>query len=203
MQHLKLFPTNVGIYDVEDYESINQDIFNIEGFNSGAYFFKEYNDIWKLKDQVPGLQKLHDEFLKNAAIYANNYYGMEYKPEYFEIIEGWIVAKESSDLRIHNHRLTQIAAVYYCQAAENSGNLEFFDPRGTLGFVSLDSAKPYNVYSHKPVVGQMILFPGWLLHRVRPNESGIERVSLASNIRLKDEQRFHTEKKIPTNVVPF
>jgi uncharacterized protein (TIGR02466 family) len=203
MKHLKLFPTNFGVYEVEDFESINKDILELDGAQDGRYFFREYNDIWNLKGEVPGLQKLHDEFLKNAAIYANNYYNMEYKPEYFETIEGWIVSKESSDLRIHNHRLTQIAGVYYPQVTDKTGDIEFFDPRGTLGFVSLDSAKPYNVYRHRPEVGQMILFPGWLLHRVRPNESDIVRVSLATNIRLKDEQRHHSQRDIPPNVPSF
>lgn len=203
MKHLKLFPTSLGIYEVEDFESINKDILSIEGVEDGQYFFRTYNDVWNLRDRVPGLQKLHDAFLQNSAIYANNYYNMEYKPEYFETIEGWIVSKESDDLRIHNHRLTQIAGVYYTRVTEDTGDIEFFDPRGTLGFVSLDSAKSYNIHRHRPEVGQMILFPGWLLHRVRPNKSDVVRVSLATNIRLIDEVRVHQQREIPVNVPTF
>jgi uncharacterized protein (TIGR02466 family) len=199
MNHITLFPTILGVYNVEDFESINKDVLAVEGLTENKFHFRNYNDLWEYKDKFPGLQKLYDEFLKNAAVYANACYGLDYKPEYFTVLEGWATSlkNDSEEFRIHNHRLTDLACVYYANVSDDSGDIEFYDPRGGLGFVSLDSAKPYNVYRYRPKTGQMILFPGWLLHVIRQNKSDVNRISVATNIKLKDEVRYKKEKIIP------
>jgi uncharacterized protein (TIGR02466 family) len=190
--NLKLFTTHVGVYQIDDSESINREILCIDGLLDNKYNFRNYLDIWQLRDQVPALDKLYHAFLHNAASYANECYDLQYESSYFQMLEGWcsLSLPHNQIEKLHNHRLTDVAAVYYTQVTDQTGDIEFYDPRGGLGFVSLDSAKPYNIHRHTPKTGQMILFPGWLLHTVCPNDTNTARVAIATNIKLREEIRY-------------
>ena len=188
-----LFPTHLGIYDVKNSEALNQELLNIDGLASNKFSFRNYIDLWQYKDQHHCLQILYEALLENAVKYANDCYGLDYRSEYFTVLEGWATSSVNRTIgqnRLHNHRLTDLAAVYYVNVSDDTGDIEFFDPRGGLGFLSLNSAKAYNVHAHRPKAGQMILFPGWLLHQVQPNNTNLNRVVIATNIKLNDDVRY-------------
>lgn len=80
--------------------------------------------------------------------------------------------------RAHCHPNSLLSGVYYIQAPENAGKIEFIDPR--TAFV-MNQPK----YEHKkkrprecwtkvnfnPIPGRMIIFPAWLYHSVAANVS--------------------------------
>jgi uncharacterized protein (TIGR02466 family) len=202
MAHLKLFPTNIGIYEVENASTLNEDLLKVDGLTDNKYNFRLYNDIWNIRHDVPAIKTLHDLFLTNAATFANECHPeFEYKPEFFHMEEGWCDSRlANQDLRMHNHRSSHLSGVYYCQVTPTSGDLEFIDPRANLGLVSLDSHKHYNAYRHRPESGQMLIFPGWLLHYVHSNLSGIPRVVFVTNFKLKEEFQFKGERHKPNEV---
>lgn len=77
------------------------------------------------------------------------------------------------------------SGVYYLQVPKNSGDIIFYDPRGT----ALAGRKHSALYqkdsvskSITPVEGQMILFDPLLLHAVTTNDSDEERISVAFNV---------------------
>lgn len=74
----------------------------------------------------------------------------------------------------HSHANSAISGVLYLKTPPGSGSLFFEDPRGRL--------PPFgHVLRLKPEVGDLVLFPGWLLHGVQPTLSKDMRISLSFN----------------------
>lgn len=97
-------------------------------------------------------------------------------------------AGHSNDL--HNHPQCAWSGVYYVDVGtpvpdeEKSGFIHFIDPRNGAGMVE----DPFHQFGKgrefKPLPGQMLLFPSWLLHGVRAYCGEGERISIAFNIVL-------------------
>jgi hypothetical protein len=74
----------------------------------------------------------------------------------------------------HHHVGSAISGVLYLKAPSGSGSIFFEDPRGRL--------PPFgNVMRVKPEVGDLILFPGWLVHGVHATTSTSPRISISFN----------------------
>ena len=87
-----------------------------------------------------------------------------------EIDEWWFNCGEPGDeYRWHSHNPYPWAAVLYIQTPENSGGIEF-KKRGE-----------FQVF--QPSVGDFLLFPGNLAHRVLKNHSADFRISVAFNLK--------------------
>ena len=192
-QHLKLFPTNLGIYQLDDFETINAELMSNSELSTGAYDFVKRENVWGLNDRVPAVKRLHDFMLECAARYAENSYNYEYHPEYFYHAEGWTQSTDAQDYNffMHNHRMNHLSAVYYVNVDDKSGDIDFVDPRSNLGFLDLNNYANLNIHRVHPVPGMLVLFPGWLLHYVHPNKSNIIRQVIATNIKVKDEHTFY------------
>ena len=86
------------------------------------------------------------------------------------IDEWWFNCGEPLDeYRWHTHSPYKWAGVLYIQTPENSGEIEF----RRMG--------EFDVF--QPQVGDFILFPGNLAHRVHPNLSDDYRISVAFNLK--------------------
>ena len=86
----------------------------------------------------------------------------------------------------HTHPGAHWSGVYYVSqpAVEtgNSGMIEFLDPRTDLPNWRILEANAFRLKKKlRPVAGEMILFPSFLVHWVYPNESDEERVTIAFN----------------------
>jgi uncharacterized protein (TIGR02466 family) len=195
MQHLRLFPTNVGIFDVEDSETLNKELNEISFLFDGSHKFISRKSVWNLAPEYPAVEKLKNIFLDSVVEYAENYYNYEYEKDYFYMTESWAEYCDPGGYNFfpHNHRLTHVAAVYYVSVDDNTGDLDFIDPRGTLGFIGLNAQQSHNIFRFKPKNGQLILFPGWMTHFAHPNKSTITRKLIAANIRLRDDVQFFTK----------
>ena len=84
-----------------------------------------------------------------------------------------------------------ISGVYYLKAPKNCGNLVFRHPSPCIEYDwsknKLTENIEYNsgLYNFVPKEGQLLLFPSWLEHFVRPNLNKTqERISIAFNIAL-------------------
>ena len=107
----------------------------------------------------------------------------------------WAIINPPGGLnRSHVHPGCLWSGVYYVQTPENSGRIEFTDPR-TQNL--MNSAKyipgtkrPRNCWTkvqYKPVAGRMLIFPSWLYHSVAPNEStakgkDADRIAVSFNL---------------------
>jgi uncharacterized protein (TIGR02466 family) len=90
-------------------------------------------------------------------------------------------------LVIHDHSPAIMAAVYYVNCPENSGDLLLVDPRGSANWERNVEGNISNVKHKriKPVAGKLVLFPAYILHMVEVNNSTENRISIATNIYSK------------------
>lgn len=98
----------------------------------------------------------------------------------------------------HSHGGCYWSGVYYVDDggipadASLGGELEFIDPRGAgprmyaphLGFAMPGGLTIGGNEAVQPKSGRLVMFPGWLMHQVRPYRGDAERISIAFNLSL-------------------
>jgi ectoine hydroxylase-related dioxygenase (phytanoyl-CoA dioxygenase family) len=98
---------------------------------------------------------------------------------------GWVNNQyPGKSLVIHDHSPFVVAAVYYVNCPEKSGDLLLVDPRGSVNWERNPEGNVSNVKHQriKPVAGKLVLFPAYILHMVEENKSSENRISIATNI---------------------
>jgi len=86
----------------------------------------------------------------------------------------------------HAHPGAHWSGVYYVSQPEKedgkSGMIEFLSPRVDLHSWRILDAPPFRTKKRwRPMPGDMVLFPSYLMHWVYPNETEEERVTIAFN----------------------
>lgn len=198
MLELRMFPTEIGIFEVPDADAINNELKNVykdvEPRNSISFYSvktKNY-DLWKDRAKVPALEKLYGHFLTNAKQYISTFHKVE-RPRIY-MAHGWY-NMYSSDMRrqpYHHHYIpneTTLVGVYYIDVIEddpNKGTLNFIDPR--WHYIMKDDESKQHIHRLHVQNGQMVFFPGWLYHTFEETERQYNdpRVSIAVNIRISD-----------------
>lgn len=97
-----------------------------------------------------------------------------------------IVNSPGASNRSHIHPGSLWSGVYYVKAPENSGQIEFLDPR-TANLMNQPQYlnRPKSCYAsvtYDPEPGLILLFPSWLYHTVHPNLSDDDRVIVSFNL---------------------
>ena len=89
----------------------------------------------------------------------------------------------------HVHPNTEIAAAFYISVPPRSGQIVFRDPRPQCEMSGLHQKFGRTIpslgprYPVRPEAGELLLFPGWLMHQVEPGQNEEElRISMAMNI---------------------
>jgi uncharacterized protein (TIGR02466 family) len=96
--------------------------------------------------------------------------------------KSWIVKNsQGGHTHVHTHHADDITGVYYFQTTETDGNIFFDSPVGPA-ISSLCYQKYVKRHEHTPVVGKLLMFPGWLSHGVKTNTIDSDRISLAFSI---------------------
>jgi len=86
---------------------------------------------------------------------------------------------------LHNHAGSVLSGVYYVEAAEHQGNIQFQRSDNAEYHLpeQLDKINYFNAtratYAAKS--GALYIFPGWLKHHVEGNQSNTDRISLSFN----------------------
>jgi len=95
---------------------------------------------------------------------------------------------------LHDHPGADLAGIFYIKvpsSAKESGELVFMDPfnynQSNL-HEALNSKVPVRSFNVTPTEGRFLMFPGHLLHRVEPNQTNEDRISLAFNMIIKRPQ---------------
>ena len=85
----------------------------------------------------------------------------------------------------HVHQNSHYTGVYYVQAPDNCGEIIFHDPRVQLNALcpalSISSRFYTPRIKHIPKAGQLVIFPGWLLHHVKINQNDEQRIIIGFN----------------------
>ena len=120
-------------------------------------------------------------------------YDIGYYSEY-KIQTSWFTKCKKGDYaHIHSHGHMDISGVYYYKTNGKDGDLFFESPINGIdtNFVFLHLA---DHMCHSPIEGKIILFPSYLKHGVRRNETNNVRISLSFNLQF-DEKNLLTPSK--------
>ena len=89
--------------------------------------------------------------------------------------------------RPHLHPNALFSGVYWIKTPAQSGNLMLYDPRSGT-HTTLPNRKEGKLPSelwrevhYEPIAGRIIMFPAWMWHEVKPNESNDTRISISFN----------------------
>ena len=181
-----LYTTPVYSNFAKDYQSLNYHIdkvidkvdFNYKKEWGATHymstdFMKKINIIKKL-----GLNKIEKEIDTHLRNYCNelNFPMRDYASE------SWFAKFEKGNYaHIHNHGFADISGAYYYKTNGEDGDFFFESPNPYLStsecYIPLSQR-----WEYKPQEGKILLFPGWLKHGVKTNNTDNTRISLAFNI---------------------
>ena len=89
--------------------------------------------------------------------------------------------------RPHIHPNALFSGVYWIKAPQKSGNLMVYDPRPGVQMAMPDRKQDklppeyWREVHYEPRAGTCIMFPAWLWHEVKPNQSNDTRISVSFN----------------------
>ena len=181
-----LFPTPIYYSFLDNIEDVQKEVLNC--VNNLEF---EMNDRWGKTHYLsdPSFKtNLVDQynlkiFKKNLNIHLTRYcneIGLLCKP--YKVTSSWMsLFKKDNYGHIHHHGDVDISGVYYVKTNQEDGKIFFLCPTPCMesSFLYQDLASRW---SHKPMVGKILLFPGWLSHGIETNKTDNERMSLSFNI---------------------
>ena len=190
----KFFPEPVFKYKFEKFESYNNDladyIYNLQKedkdgltkSNRGGWHSKNF----KLNDKNSVQFKFALE-LKKYILDVFQKYGWKTDQKNIQIKEMWAIINKKDDFNvIHTHPNCYLSSAYYVRAPENCGKflVENPNPAKRHFFPQIANRNELNM----PVTGldvsegDLLIFPGYLPHKVAKNESNKDRIVISFNI---------------------
>jgi len=139
-------------------KDINSKLLNINNLKKSIHFHIEnYFKVWSFKQDLD-----------------------------YRIDDIWLnIAKKDEYQEEHNHFDNLFSGVIYIQTPPNSGNFEFINPLTAQAILMKNSNSFPFARSIKPIESMIMLFPSWMSHRVLPNNSLQDRISISFNIRAE------------------
>lgn len=187
MYHIEnLFPTPIYSCSIENKDDIQLEIADIlENLNyEDSYNYNKSDKNFETTD--PTIDIINQKQLTNTGQTIHYHLEQYCKELGFNLRDykriSWIVkTSKGGNTMSHTHGEYDIAGVYYFKTNEQDGEIYFESPVGPA-VSSLCFQKYSERYSHSPAIGKLILFPGWLAHGVKTNNTDSERISLAFSI---------------------
>ena len=103
-----------------------------------------------------------------------------------ELYNIWInINPPNSYNHLHNHTNSVLSGVYYVDAQEGQGNIQF--ERSDNGEYHIPTQVEKGTYytstraTYASKTGALYIFPGWLKHSVQGNKSTADRISISFN----------------------
>ena len=179
-QDLNLFPTNVMVFasdlDMDKIlkasHSIHSSTESVVVSNVGGW---QSYDNFIMED--PLLEELFTFQEKCIREYMRDYNSCRYT-----LSNAWLNINGKGDFNwSHVHPGVQLSCCVYVQNPGSGIDLE--DPRSAVSMLQGFALSPRNYveYNLRPEVGDIIVFPYWLCHKVPPNMTEELRITIASN----------------------
>lgn len=191
------FPTPIWRIDFSDYETVNAAIREeLEGLGwdrideaqravvHPSHSFAE--DRFVTVEEVPSMQEVLDYFVSGCNAIARDR-NWDTREKQVSLQNYWVhVTPPGEVTQYHDHKPALFSGVYYVDKPRDSGDLIFID------------VNPYHEFSPQSLPGKsdpisrgeftleaddgtMLIFPGWLPHRVPRNASDRRRLSISFN----------------------
>ena len=173
MQLANLFPPPVFFSKVDNFKVIQDELQS----SYDKLKFTRFNDVhWVNEDGFAGNvigSNLKKEIVKNVGLYT----GLQ-----SYVYSSWFAKFQKHDYgHVHHHGRANIAGVYYFKLKGSTGNLFFQSP--TPGLDGEGGASEIVCEE-----GELVLFPGWLLHGITTNKSDTDRISVSFNVKYINGQ---------------
>ncbi len=140
--------------------------------------------------KTPELQDLLNEVSKSLAELHSHFKFRDTLR--LAVWEAWININPKGAFNYsHNHPGAVFSCVYYVKSEPDMGNIVFRTPNIMQPFtITGEMVTSYDTFTMDemeiaPRTGSLLIFPAWLVHFVRPNESDQDRISIALNCVLK------------------
>lgn len=180
----ELFSTPLYVSQLDNFEEIKTQLGEVLpdiGFTSGNHYLTDptFTEDLLLKYN---LYKLRNELDRHIREYCKhlNYECGEY------VIKSWLsMYKKGQYAHIHEHGHYDIAGVVYFQTNGEDGDIFFTSANPFLSISKIFQNMLSMSWTHKPIPGKILLFPGWLSHGVRTNDTDNTRISFSFNVLFK------------------
>ena len=194
---LKLFPEPVFKYQIEDSKNLNSELSNyiytlhdedkkgIERSNRGGWHSKNFNISDKNSIQHKFAVKVQKYILDS---FMN--LGWKTKDTNIQIKEMWAIINKKNDFNvIHTHPNCYLSAAYYVKASQNCGRFQLECPNIAKRHSYPEIAQQNELNVHVAGIeineGDLLIFPGYMPHKVGKNESDEDRIVISFNVDVK------------------
>ena len=144
---------------------------------------------WQSKDLSIADVLDHSEFIsligevKKIANKISDLWNLERS---LEVDNFWININDFKDYNVpHYHPNSVFSLVYYVKANDKTGRIVFKRPDLQEHYINTPSVNQYTfkTFYFSPIVGDFVLFPSYIEHRVESNSFNESRISIAFNFR--------------------
>ena len=193
----KFFPEPVFKYKLKDFKNLNKDlvkyIYELQGedsnglerSNKGGWHSKDFEITVKGSIQNRFAIIIQKYILK---VFQNN--GWKTENKNIRIKEMWAIINKTGDFNvIHTHPNCYLSAAYYVKAPEKCGRFQIENPniakKNYYPEIKTKNELNLQVAGIEIEEGDLLIFPGYLPHKVRANESNEDRIVISFNVDIK------------------
>ena len=188
------FSTPIWSAKITNYKDVNEELYNyilnlreknpegIKKSNFNGWHSKDFD----LNDETP------KKFIYAVSSNINTAFSdmdWDIEKQIVKIRSIWaIINEKGASNERHHHGNSALSAAYYVRAPKDCGDIEFYDPRPAPVYSHPIAKKPNilncTINSITPEEGMLVLFPSYLDHSVKPNQSSNQRIVISFNVNL-------------------
>ena len=193
----KFFPEAIFKYKLEDFKNLNKElseyVYKLQGedknglvrSNKGGWHSENFELTIKGSIQNRFALMLQKYILK---VFQNN--GWKTENKNIRIKEMWAIINKTGDFNvIHTHPNCYLSAAYYVKAPEKCGRFQIENPniakKNYYPEIKTKNELNLQVAGIEIEEGDLLIFPGYLPHKVRANESNEDRIVISFNVDIK------------------
>ena len=194
---LKFFPIPVFKFRFEKFRTFNEELSNyiyklyeedsegVDRSNRGGWHSKTFELNDKNSIQLKFALELQKYILKT---FTN--LGWRTENQNIRIREMWAIINKKDDFNVvHTHPNSLLSAAYYVKAPNNCGRFQIEDlnivKRHASPLIANQNELNMNVAGLEVTEGDLLIFPGYLPHKVARNETDDDRIVISFNVDIK------------------
>ena len=193
----KFFPIPVFKFKFEKFRHYNKELSNfvyklyeedsqgVDRSNRGGWHSKTFELNDKNSIQLKFALELQKYILKT---FTN--LGWKTENQNIRIREMWAIINKKDDFNVvHTHPNSLLSAAYYVKAPNNCGRFQIEDlnivKRHASPLIANQNELNMNVAGLEVTEGDLLIFPGYLPHKVARNETDDDRIVISFNVDIK------------------
>ena len=191
---LKFFPEAVLKFKFEEFKAYNNQladyIYNLQKedkngvnrSNKGGWHSKDF--ILKDKNSI---QFKFSMELQKYILSSFQHFGWKTEKMGIRIREMWAIINKRDDFNVtHTHPNCYLSSAYYVRAPENCGKFLVENPNSAKNYFFPEIANINELNTHAAGLdineGDLLIFPGYLPHKVAKNNSSKDRIVISFNV---------------------